>query len=60
MGKNATSKAYIDRQRKNKDNWSKSSMTNAEITTSEVKCQKCGFKARYQFYRCPECNEAQE
>ena len=26
----------------------------------EVKCQKCGFKARYQFIRCPECNEVQK
>lgn len=27
----------------------------AEITTSEVTCPSCGFKARYQFMRCPEC-----
>lgn len=25
----------------------------------EVVCQKCGFKARYKFVRCPECNEVQ-
>lgn len=30
------------------------------ITTDEVKCKKCGFKARYKFLRCPECNEVQE
>lgn len=30
------------------------------ITTSEVKCQSCGFKARYKFVRCPECNEIQK
>ena len=30
------------------------------ITTSEVICQKCGFKARYQFIRCPVCNEFQK
>jgi len=29
------------------------------ITTLEVICKKCGFKARYQFIRCPECNEMQ-
>ena len=29
-------------------------------TRDEVKCQKCGFKARYQFIRCPECNELQK
>ena len=29
------------------------------ITTSQVICKKCGFKARYQFIRCPECNEVQ-
>ena len=29
------------------------------ITTNEVKCQKCGFKTRYKFIRCPECNEVQ-
>lgn len=25
-----------------------------------VTCQKCGFKARYAFVRCPECNEVQK
>lgn len=30
------------------------------ITTSEVICKKCGFKARYKFLRCPECNEVQK
>ena len=29
------------------------------VTRDEVKCKKCGFKARYQFIRCPECNELQ-
>ena len=23
----------------------------------ELTCAKCGFKARYAFIRCPECNE---
>jgi lipopolysaccharide biosynthesis regulator YciM len=26
-------------------------------TRDEVVCQKCGFKARYKFLRCPECGE---
>ncbi len=26
----------------------------------EVVCKHCGFKARYKFYRCPECNEVQK
>jgi len=29
------------------------------ITTAQVICKKCGFKTRYQFIRCPECNEVQ-
>ena len=29
------------------------------VTRDEVKCSACGFKARYQFLRCPECNELQ-
>ena len=29
-------------------------------TRDEVKCEKCGFKAKYQFVRCPECNEVQK
>jgi len=28
--------------------------------TGEVTCAKCGFKARYQFVRCPECNEVRK
>ncbi len=27
------------------------------ITTAEVVCANCGFKARYQFIRCPHCDE---
>ena len=27
------------------------------ITTSEITCSHCGFKARYQFIRCPHCGE---
>ena len=30
------------------------------VTREEVTCQKCRFKARYKFYRCPECNEVQK
>jgi lipopolysaccharide biosynthesis regulator YciM len=26
----------------------------------EVICKNCGFKARYKFYRCPECNAEQK
>ena len=26
----------------------------------EVICKHCGFKARYQFIRCPECDAMQE
>jgi len=32
----------------------------AEITTSEVTCQSCGFKALYKFIRCPQCDEVQK
>ncbi|MBI4167710.1 MAG: hypothetical protein HY515_02020 [Candidatus Aenigmarchaeota archaeon] len=28
-------------------------------TRDEIKCHSCGFKAHYQFIRCPECNEVQ-
>ncbi len=28
-----------------------------EVTMDEVKCSNCGFKARYQFVRCPQCDE---
>lgn len=34
--------------------------TTSEITTSEVICKYCGFKVRYRFLRCPECNEVQK
>ena len=30
------------------------------VTRDEVKCQKCDFKARYKFYRCPQCDEIQK
>ncbi len=26
-------------------------------TREEVKCPSCGFHARYQFLRCPECGK---
>lgn len=26
----------------------------------EVVCAKCGFKARYKFYRCPQCDEVRK
>jgi len=32
----------------------------AKINTKEQTCKKCSFRARYQFYRCPECNEVQK
>ncbi len=34
--------------------------TPAQINTKESICKKCGFKARYQFIRCPECNRLHE
>ncbi|MBS3056202.1 MAG: hypothetical protein J4473_02075 [Candidatus Aenigmarchaeota archaeon] len=30
------------------------------MTTSEIICHKCGFRARYKFLRCPECNSEQK
>ena len=27
------------------------------VTRDENKCIHCGFKAKYVFIRCPECNE---
>jgi len=30
------------------------------ITTGELTCQSCGFKARYKFIRCPHCDEVQK
>jgi len=30
------------------------------VTTAEVICKSCGFKARYKFIRCPECNQIQK
>ena len=32
----------------------------AEINTKEQICKFCGFKARYKFLRCPECQKSQE
>ena len=31
----------------------------AAPTRDEIKCRQCGFRARYAFVRCPECNEMQ-
>jgi lipopolysaccharide biosynthesis regulator YciM len=28
--------------------------------TGEVVCRSCGFKARYKFYRCPQCDAEQK
>lgn len=28
--------------------------------TGEQKCPSCGFKVRYQFVRCPECDSEQK
>jgi len=30
------------------------------VNFDESTCKSCGFKARYKFIRCPECNEVQE
>jgi len=32
----------------------------ANITTDNIECASCGFKARYKFIRCPECGEVRE
>ncbi len=37
----------------------KASQERPPPTRDEIKCQSCGFKARYKFIRCPECNEVQ-
>jgi len=29
------------------------------LQNEEKLCKKCGFKARYPFIRCPECNQMQ-
>jgi len=31
--------------------------SNKKVTNTEITCHKCGFKARYKFVRCPECEE---
>lgn len=31
-----------------------------EISKDEIICKNCGFKTRYKFLRCPECNEVQK
>lgn len=31
-----------------------------EVTTAEVQCKFCDFKARYKFLRCPECEKLQK
>ncbi|MDD5242430.1 MAG: hypothetical protein PHU49_00290 [Syntrophorhabdaceae bacterium] len=31
-----------------------------KFSMSEHKCQFCGFKARYKFYRCPQCDSPQK
>jgi len=30
-----------------------------EVTTEEVICKHCGFKTRYKFVRCPNCEKLQ-
>lgn len=30
------------------------------LDNKERICQRCGFKARYPFVRCPQCNEIQK
>ncbi|MFH0832377.1 MAG: hypothetical protein V1900_01480 [Candidatus Aenigmatarchaeota archaeon] len=30
------------------------------ITTAENRCTSCGFRARYKFFRCPECDAEQK
>jgi len=31
-----------------------------EINTKEMICKHCGFKAKYKFLRCPNCEKKQE
>ncbi len=38
----------------------KASQERPPPTREEHKCSNCGFKARYKFVRCPECNRVQE
>ena len=38
----------------------KASQEKTPPTRDEVICKSCGFKARYKFLRCPECNEIQK
>ena len=53
------SKARNEAQRRRKPDWERGTYFTSEITTGEIFCSKCGFKARYKFIRCPECGEAQ-
>jgi rubrerythrin len=54
-------RAAKDKQRKRIfKHYNKNATLPDNITTSEVVCSKCGFKARYNFLRCPQCDEVQK
>jgi lipopolysaccharide biosynthesis regulator YciM len=67
MGKSLTSKrvAYNQRRMPAGKMWKehmaeKFQAESAPINTKEQVCKNCGFKAKYKFLRCPECNEVQK
>jgi len=65
MGVVAKGDSWKQRKRMNTESFKKMMGSKYEadippINTKESICQKCGFKARYQFLRCPECNEVQK
>jgi len=65
MGVSTKAAAWKQRKRMNtmsmKDRMEeKAAAERAPPTRDEVTCQHCGFKARYKFHRCPECEEVQK
>ena len=51
-------KAFNEQQRKRLlKHYERKETLPENITTEEVVCKSCGFKARYQFIRCPQCGE---
>ncbi len=35
-------------------------IVSAKIDINEYTCRYCNFKARYKFFRCPDCDKKQE
>lgn len=51
-------KAFNEKQRRRAFSGSFKSRELPENVTKElIVCKNCGFKARYEFVRCPECEE---